>query len=65
MQKPINRIEFVYDFQKKTFSEDLHAKRILSLANGALGALTGPRWRSGEALPSASPLQALPQSEPR
>ena len=41
MQRQIDRIEFVHDFLKKTFSEDLHAKRILSLANGALGALTG------------------------
>ena len=41
MQKQIDRIEFVHDFLKETFSEDLHAKRILSLANGALGALTG------------------------
>ena len=41
MQKQIDRVEFVHDFLKKTFSQDLHAKRILSLANGALGALTG------------------------
>jgi hypothetical protein len=41
MQKKIDRIEFVHEFLRETFSGNLHGKRILSLANGALGALTG------------------------
>ena len=41
MGKSIDRMEFVHDFVKRTFSGSLHAKRILSLANGTLGVLTG------------------------
>ena len=41
MGKSIDRIESVHDFLKRTFSGSLHAKRILSLANGTLGVLTG------------------------
>ena len=46
MRKAIDRMELVHDFLKRTFSGSLHAKRILSLANGTLGVLTGPRWPS-------------------
>jgi len=41
MRKSIDRMELVHDFLKRTFSGSLHAKRILSLANGTLGVLTG------------------------
>src|ERR1700757_536365 len=41
MRKSIERMELVHDFLKRTFSGSLHAKRILSLANGTLGVLTG------------------------
>jgi hypothetical protein len=34
------RSEFVDEFLSRVFAEDLHAKRILSLANGALGLMT-------------------------
>jgi hypothetical protein len=34
-------MELVHDFLKRAFSGSLHAKRILSLANGTLGVLTG------------------------
>ena len=37
----LDRMEFVHEFVKRTFSGSLHAKRILSLANGTLGVLTG------------------------
>jgi hypothetical protein len=37
MRKSIDRMELVHDFLKRTFSGSLHAKRILSLANGTLG----------------------------
>src|SRR5271167_505188 len=41
MRKSIERMELVHDFLKRAFSGSLHAKRILSLANGTLGVLTG------------------------
>jgi len=34
MRKSIDRMELVHDFLKRTFSESLNARRILSLANG-------------------------------
>jgi len=37
MRKSIDRMELVHDFLKRAFSGSLHAKRILSLANGTLG----------------------------
>src|SRR5271157_4899374 len=39
MRKSIDRMELVYDFLKRAFSGSLHAKRILSLANGTVGVL--------------------------
>ena len=41
MRKSIDRMELVHDFLKRAFSGSLHAKRIVSLANGTLGVLTG------------------------
>ncbi len=41
MQTSIDRIETVRNFVSGAFSEDLHAKRVLSLADGALGVVTG------------------------
>ncbi len=41
MRKSVERMELVHDFLKRAFSGSLHAKRILSLANGTLGVLTG------------------------
>ena len=41
MRKSIDRMELVHDFLRRTFSGSLHAKLILSLANGTLGVLTG------------------------
>jgi hypothetical protein len=40
MQTTIDRIETVRNFVGRAFSEDLHAKRVLSLADGALGVVT-------------------------
>ena len=40
MSRPIKRIDFVHDFLAGIFAEDLHAKRVASLANGALGVMT-------------------------
>jgi hypothetical protein len=45
VRKSIDRMELIHDFLKRAFSGSLHAKRILSLANGTLGVLTGRRWR--------------------
>ncbi len=41
MRKSIERVELVHSFVKRAFSESLHAKRILSLANETLRVLTG------------------------
>src|SRR5580693_3334457 len=35
------RFDFVHEFLVRVFADDLHAKRILSLANGTLGVMTG------------------------
>jgi len=35
------QVDFVYEFVDRVFHDDLHAKRVLSLANGALGVMTG------------------------
>ena len=40
MRAPKDRSEFVHDFLNRIFGDDLHAKRVLSLANGALGVMT-------------------------
>ena len=40
MRAPRDRSEFVHEFLSRIFADDLHAKRVLSLANGALGVMT-------------------------
>ena len=41
MRAPKERFDFVHEFLDRVFAGDLHAKRILSLANGGLGVMTG------------------------
>ena len=41
MNHQIKRAEFVRRYLDGVFGEDLHAKRVMSLANGALGVMTG------------------------
>jgi hypothetical protein len=41
MNHPVKRLEFVQKYLDSVFGEDLHAKRVMSLANGALGVMTG------------------------
>jgi Transposase DDE domain len=41
MRRPKKRFDFVHEFLSRVFDGDLHAKRILSLANGTLGVMTG------------------------
>jgi hypothetical protein len=41
MKPQIDRVEIVRDFLNRIFDESLHAKRIESLSNGALGVMTG------------------------
>ncbi len=41
MRAPKERFDFVHEFLNRVFIEDLHAKRVLSLANGTLGVMTG------------------------
>src|ERR1019366_6160310 len=41
MNRPIKRFDLVRNYLDGVFAEDLHAKRVMSLANGALGVMTG------------------------
>lgn len=41
MRASKERFDFIHEFLSRTFGGDLHAKRILSLANGTLGVMTG------------------------
>ena len=41
MRTSIDRVETVHSFVSRVFSGDLHARRVLSLAYGALGVVTG------------------------
>src|ERR1700690_1947982 len=40
MNPAVKRVEFVQKYLDGVFAEDLHAKRVMSLANGALGVMT-------------------------
>ena len=40
MRTPRDRSEFVHEFLSRIFADDLHSKRVFSLANGALGVMT-------------------------
>jgi len=41
MNHPVKRVEFVRNYLDGVFAGDVHAKRVMSLANGALGVMTG------------------------
>ena len=41
MKHPIKRVEFVRKYIEGIFAEDVHAKRVMSLASGAVGVMTG------------------------
>ena len=41
MNHPIKHVEFVRKYLDGIFAEDVHAKRVMSLANGAVGVMTG------------------------
>jgi hypothetical protein len=41
MRAPKQQIDFVQEYLNRVFGDDLHAKRVLSLANGTLGVMTG------------------------
>jgi hypothetical protein len=41
MNHSIKRVEFVRKYLDGVFAEDVHAKRVMSLANGAVGVMTG------------------------
>ena len=41
MRAPKEQFDFVHEFLNRVFIDDLHAKRVVSLANGALGVITG------------------------
>lgn len=61
MRTPKDRFEFVHQFIARVFGDDLHAKRILSMANGTLGVMTGAALAVtliGQALAAARELVA-------
>ena len=61
MRTPKEQFDFVHDFVSRVFGGDLHAKRVSSLANGALGVMTGARLAValiGQALATARGLFA-------
>jgi hypothetical protein len=41
MSHPIKRVEFARKYLDSIFAEDVHAKRVMSLANGVVGVMTG------------------------
>ena len=41
MRAAKERFDFVHEFLNRVLIDDLHAKRVLSLANGTLGVMTG------------------------
>ena len=41
MRAPKDQFDFVHEFLNRLFIDDLHVKRVLSLANGTLGVMTG------------------------
>ena len=41
MNHPIKHVEFVQKYLDGIFAENVHAKRVMSLANGAVGVMTG------------------------
>ncbi len=41
MNHPIKHVDFVHKYLDGIFAEDVHAKRVMSLANGAVGVMTG------------------------
>src|SRR5882757_5131638 len=40
MNRPIKRVDFIRNYLDSIFAEDLHAKRVESLTNAALGVMT-------------------------
>ena len=61
MRAPKERFDFVHAFLNRVFIEDLHAKRVLSLANGTLGVMSGAAsggFLNGQALAKARGLFA-------
>ena len=61
MRTPKERYDFVHEFLTRVFVGDLHAKRILSLANGTVGVMTAAALAVsliGQALASARGLLA-------
>ncbi len=46
MDRPIKRFDFIETYLDGIFAEDLHAKRVKSLANGTFGVMTGASMRN-------------------
>ena len=44
MNHPIKRVELVRKYRDGGFAQDVHAKRVMSLANGAVGVMTGASY---------------------
>ena len=61
MRAPKERFDFVHGFLNRVLMDDLHAKRVLSLANATLGVMTGATLAVsliGQALAQARGLSA-------
>ena len=41
MRAPKQQFDFVHEYLNRVFEDELHAKRVLSLANGTLGVMAG------------------------
>ncbi len=65
MRAPKERFDFVHEFLNRVFIDDLHAKRVLSLANGTLGVMTGAYLANNpRALASACPIKETARQAP-
>ena len=61
MRAPKERFDFVHEFLNRLFIDDLHVKRVLSLANATLGVMAGAALAIsliGQALAQARGLSA-------
>jgi hypothetical protein len=73
MRAPKEGFDFVHQFLTRMCIDDLHAKRVLSLSNGALGVMTGAALAAsliGQALTprsrcTSSPATVLPPRSSR
>lgn len=59
MRAPSEQFDFVHEFLTRLYGGDLHAKRVLSLANGTLGVMTGAALAVGLIGPALATARGL------